>query len=79
MLVRSRSCSHGHVSKPRKKKSFVLLLGAVDYLALGDEAGFGGLPRGLPGRGVTEGEDGALGARRSGSGGSKRATVASGE
>jgi hypothetical protein len=33
----------------------VLLLGAVDYLALGDEAGFGGLPRGLPGRGVTEG------------------------
>jgi hypothetical protein len=39
-----------------------LLLGAVDYLALGDEAGFGGLPRGLPGRGVTEGEDGALGA-----------------
>lgn len=34
-----------------------------DYLALGDEAGLGGLPGGSPARDVAEGEDGALAAR----------------
>jgi hypothetical protein len=58
--ARIPSALHPDVAKFIALTTRVRRRGRGDYLALGDEAGLGSVPSGLPARGVAEGKDGVL-------------------